>query len=110
MLKGDNESWLIFQENEACCARKFSVFKDANNVLVWSCLNFIGLLGCVSVSWIRTSIESLIFRISPKNGKRSYDFNSKFRLESYISLNEKAVETQLKVKDILCLNDESVIK
>ena len=70
MLKGDSESWLIFQENEACCARKFSVFKDATSVLVWSRLNFIGLLGCVLIPWIETSIELSIFLRSPKNGEK----------------------------------------
>ena len=70
MLKGDSDSWLIFQENEPCCARKFSIFKDATSVLVWSRLNFIGLLGCVLILWIETSVELSIFLRSPKNGKK----------------------------------------
>ena len=70
ILKGDSESWLIFQENEACCARKFSSFRDATSVLVWSRLNFIGLLGCVLIPWIETSIELSIFLRSPKNGEK----------------------------------------
>ena len=70
MFKGDSESWLIFQEKETCCARKFSVFKDVNSLLFWSRLNFIGLLGCVLTSWIKTSVESLILLISPINGEK----------------------------------------
>ena len=70
MLKGDTETWLIFQKNEACCARKFSVFKDATSVLVWSRGNFIGLFGCVLIPWIETSIELSIFLRSPENGEK----------------------------------------
>ena len=47
----------------------FLIFKDATNILVWSRLNFIGVLGCVFVPWIETSIESIEFPELPKMKK-----------------------------------------
>ena len=69
--KGGRKSPLIFQQNETFSGGNFLflIFKDATNILVWSRLNFIGVLGCVFVSWIETSIESIEFPELPKMKK-----------------------------------------